>query len=115
MADAFTERFGRRPRLFQAPGRINVIGEHVDYCGGLVMPAAIDRHCLVAIAANASNALTVASANLKPEARLALDHLSAKHDWTDYVAGVAAILTKPACPLKAPTSSSIPMCRSAPG
>src|SRR5256886_2708691 len=39
---AFAESFGGRPRLFRAPGRVNLIGEHTDYTGGLVMPAAID-------------------------------------------------------------------------
>src|SRR5713101_1467326 len=38
---AFAESFGGRPRLFRAPGRVNLIGEHTDYTGGLVMPAAI--------------------------------------------------------------------------
>ena len=36
------ERFGTPQRAFQAPGRVNLIGEHTDYTGGLVMPAAID-------------------------------------------------------------------------
>jgi galactokinase len=44
-ADArFEERFGAEPRWrSRAPGRVNLIGEHVDYMGGLVLPAAVDR------------------------------------------------------------------------
>jgi galactokinase len=45
---AFAESFGGRPRLFRAPGRVNLIGEHTDYTGGLVMPAAIDFSTWVA-------------------------------------------------------------------
>jgi galactokinase len=40
----FTEQFGGEPRWrSRAPGRVNLIGEHVDYMGGLVLPAAVDR------------------------------------------------------------------------
>ncbi|MGD9139589.1 MAG: galactokinase [Desulfobacterales bacterium] len=41
---------GMAPRLFQAPGRVNLIGEHTDYNDGFVLPAAIDRQILVAAA-----------------------------------------------------------------
>jgi galactokinase len=51
LADAeagFRERYGRDPRWAgAAPGRVNLIGEHVDYVGGLVLPAAIDRYVAV--------------------------------------------------------------------
>jgi galactokinase len=38
----FNRLFGLHPRIFRAPGRINLIGEHTDYNDGFVMPAAID-------------------------------------------------------------------------
>jgi len=41
----FTRIFGSVPsHRIVAPGRINLIGEHIDYCGGQVMPMAIDQH-----------------------------------------------------------------------
>ena len=40
---------GDSPRLFASPARINIIGEHIDYNGGKVFPAAIDRYLYVAI------------------------------------------------------------------
>ena len=40
---------GESPRLFASPARINIIGEHIDYNGGKVFPAAIDRYLYVAI------------------------------------------------------------------
>ena len=43
LVQAFRQRFGDGARLFRAPGRINIIGEHTDYSEGFVMPAAIDR------------------------------------------------------------------------
>src|SRR5580658_2799380 len=49
VADAFLERFGHSPEgVWQAPGRVNLIGEHTDYNGGLALPFAIDRHVVVA-------------------------------------------------------------------
>jgi galactokinase len=95
----FAARFKKQPRLFQAPGRINIIGEHVDYSGGLVMPAAIDRRCIVALAPNGTNTLRVSSANLDAETELDLAALLPRRDWTDYIAGVAAVLQRAGVPV----------------
>ena len=88
----FRARFGSAPRLFQAPGRINIIGEHTDYSGGLVMPAAIDRRCLIAAAPNGSRRLNVVAGVFADEAEADLDALAPVHGWMDYVAGVARVL-----------------------
>ena len=50
LAGAFRARFGREPRLYRAPGRVNLIGEHTDYNDGLVLPIALDRCTWVAAA-----------------------------------------------------------------
>ncbi|HYL96991.1 MAG TPA: galactokinase family protein, partial [Terriglobales bacterium] len=50
LSDNFRQLFGQSPRLFRAPGRVNLIGEHTDYNDGFVMPAAIELACWVAIA-----------------------------------------------------------------
>ncbi|HEX4199385.1 MAG TPA: galactokinase [Caulobacteraceae bacterium] len=88
----FRQRFGTAPRLFQAPGRINIIGEHTDYSGGLVMPAAIDRRCLVAAAPNGARRLNVVAGVFGEEASAELDALAPTGGWMDYVAGVASVL-----------------------
>ena len=90
----FAARFGATPRLFRAPGRINIIGEHVDYCDGLVLPAAIDRWCSVAAAANGSDVLRVEAIDIDAEASLDLGALAPRKDWSDYVAGVAQVLRR---------------------
>ena len=41
--EVFEQEYGRAPRLFSAPGRVNLIGEHTDYNDGFVLPMAIDR------------------------------------------------------------------------
>ena len=48
----FKERFSRAPSLYFSPGRINLIGEHIDYNDGYVMPGAIDKGIYFAVALN---------------------------------------------------------------
>ncbi|MDQ1649199.1 MAG: galactokinase [Frankiaceae bacterium] len=58
LVDAFTARYGRAPEaVWRAPGRVNLIGDHTDYAGGLALPFAIDRAVLVAGAARDDDAL----------------------------------------------------------
>src|SRR3989442_6838831 len=67
---AFGARFGREPELLvRAPGRVNLIGEHVDYNDGLVLPAAIDRAAWIAVARAAEPILTVEAADLGERTR----------------------------------------------
>ena len=84
---AFTSRFGGRPRVFAAPGRINIIGEHTDYSEGLVMPAAIDRRCIVAMARNGSDIIRALALGRHEEAEIAPDFVRSG-SWADYVSGV---------------------------
>ena len=65
--DAFKEKFadGMAPRLFQAPGRVNLIGEHTDYNAGYVLPAAIDRQILVAAAPRNDSRINIYACNFK--------------------------------------------------
>lgn len=85
---AFHARFDGQARLFVAPGRINLIGEHTDYSEGFVLPAAIDRHCLVAMAANGGSKLRVHAANFDADAEIDCAHFVRHGDWRDYVGGV---------------------------
>ncbi len=52
--NVFKENFSSTPHLFYSPGRINFIGEHIDYNDGFVMPAAIDKGVYYAIDLNDS-------------------------------------------------------------
>ncbi|HEX6703751.1 MAG TPA: galactokinase [Albitalea sp.] len=89
---AFRAAFGRSPtHLVQAPGRVNLIGEHTDYNDGFVLPCAIDRGTVVAAAKREDRRVRVVAADLGH----ALDEFSldapiaSRPDahWADYVRG----------------------------
>ncbi len=82
------------PRIFRAPGRTNLIGEHTDYNDGFVLPAAIDRATCVAIAPRHDRILNIHSEHFNETIQFNLDEKNAtprKH-WSDYVRGVAILL-----------------------
>jgi galactokinase len=88
----FRDLYGKVCRIFRAPGRINLIGEHTDYNDGLVMPAAIDRSCWVAISPADTRTLDVYSDNFNESRSLDLDQPRRLGDWSDYALGVALML-----------------------
>jgi galactokinase len=94
LAENFRRLFGQEPRLFRAPGRVNLIGEHTDYNDGLVMPAAIDLSCWVAIAGRGDRRLVARSENLQTtsEIELAEGNPRRRGEWSDYVQGVGVVL-----------------------
>src|SRR5262249_36191281 len=96
LAGKFQRTFGKAPRIFSAPGRVNLIGEHTDYNDGFVLPVAIDRRTHVAAALNDSSAVRVQSLDLKQEAVFSLrePNMPLGKSWLGYVAGVAFELEK---------------------
>jgi len=65
---AFTRRFGVPPRIVaSAPGRVNLIGEHVDYTGGLVLPFAIDARAAVALGPSEDDRTVLVAPDLDAE------------------------------------------------
>jgi len=98
LAARFETRFGARPRIARAPGRINLIGEHTDYNGGLVLPAAIDRACYVAAAPAAGDRFGLIARDVDAEGEFRLDEIGAAPDWARYLAAPALILTREGTP-----------------
>ena len=96
LIDHFQRTFGKRPRLFSAPGRVNLIGEHTDYNDGFVLPIAIDRRTYIAASANEGRVVRVHSLDLNEAASFSLDNpdASLEKKWLAYVAGVAFELQK---------------------
>ena len=92
---AFQQRYGATPRIFRAPGRVNLIGEHTDYNDGFVLPMAIDRETAVAIAPRSDHILRIWSLNLDNFRELDLNNIGPgrQGSWIDYVEGIASALT----------------------
>jgi len=92
----FTAKFGRPPQwVVAAPGRVNIIGDHTDYSGGLVLPMAIDRHTVIAAApapAGAGRRLRLHSTAAKESVDIPLDAMPVVEDpsWANYPRGVVA-------------------------
>ncbi|HEX9795218.1 MAG TPA: galactokinase [Planctomycetota bacterium] len=81
---------GAEPRLFFAPGRVNLLGAHVDYNGGVVMPAALSRGTCMAISPRADGRLRVRSSNFPNDAvEVALADLrpGRTRGWSAYLEG----------------------------
>ncbi|ORY93289.1 galactokinase [Syncephalastrum racemosum] len=90
----FTEKYGRKPEFIaRSPGRVNLIGEHIDYCGFGVLPMAIERDVIIAVATtNDDTKVRLANVNSKYGDRefeyegkdtvVTID--ATKHEWSNY-------------------------------
>jgi galactokinase len=93
----FRERFGQEPaHVVRAPGRVNLLGEHVDYNDGFVLPIAIDRAAWLAFSPGGGDQTTLTALDLSEEVSFTPESLSIKTDaagkplpaWALYPAGV---------------------------
>ncbi len=94
LLDAFTKRYGRAARLFRAPGRVNLIGEHTDYNDGFVLPMAIECETVIAAAVRDDRRVRAFSLNVNEAVEFDLDQSGRgrRGHWLDYVEGVARVL-----------------------
>jgi len=91
----FIELYGREPRVFSAPGRVNLIGEHTDYNDGFVLPMAIDRRTFVAASPRDDKTIRAASTNEGGRIEFEIGReYSGGHGWGRYIFGVAECLRR---------------------
>ncbi len=83
-------------RVFASPGRVNLIGEHIDYCGGYVFPAAITLDSTVIARKRSDRTLRLAATDLPDRVVGSLDRLEEGKGlrWGNYQMGVADELQK---------------------
>lgn len=117
----YADHFGHRaPGLTYAPGRVNIIGEHVDYNEGWVLPAAIERSVLLAFEPVTEPEMEIVAIDLGRTIRLPLREAtggppspqSSLPSWVRYPAGVAWALEqsgRSVCGLRAAFASSVPI------
>lgn len=99
LIDRFVEKYGESKqelRIFNAPGRVNLIGEHLDYNGGYVLPAALEFGTTLLIRPRKDGKISFASTNIPHEAVVSSepDFGGKTGEWTDYPVGVITELNK---------------------
>jgi galactokinase len=87
IVEKFAEKFDTTPRLFFSPGRINLIGEHIDYNDGFVMPAAVDKGIWFAVAPNGTDTANFYSADLNESYATPLTTIAPVKGWQNYLLG----------------------------
>jgi galactokinase len=92
--DDFERLFGRAPAVTgEAPGRVNLIGEHTDYNGGFVLPAPIPQHTRLQLAPGTDNRVRAVSANAGTGIlTYTLGQEAPARGWLDYLQGVTQAL-----------------------
>lgn len=105
MIDAFRQQFGSAEgvRVFRAPGRVNLIGEHTDYNLGFVMPMALQLATYAAAAPSTDGKVRICSEQQQETREWTLEellHSKPAHHWTDYPVGVAHEVHNAAMPIQ---------------
>ncbi len=94
---AFRQQFGMPPTAGAfAPGRIEIMGNHTDYNGGFVLPAALDQGTVVLGSPTHDDTITLYAADFRRTARFSVQALQsdARNSWADYALGVVQQLQR---------------------
>lgn len=94
---AYTRRFGAKPTAAAlAPGRVEIMGNHTDYNGGFVLPAALDKGTVVTGSATGNDTITLQAADFRREASFPVKDFQndPQNSWAGYVLGVVQQLQR---------------------
>ncbi len=91
----FVELYGAEGELYASPGRINIIGEHLDYNGGFVLPGAVDKGMIAMIKFNGTDKVNAYAIDLNESSTFGLEAEDAPAEgWAKYIFGVCRELIK---------------------
>jgi galactokinase len=91
----FKELFGQNPLIVRSPGRINLIGEHLDYNMGFVLPAAINKAIWLGIQKREDQTICIHSIDYNDDFHTSIDAISPSGKlWPDYILGVVKQIQK---------------------
>jgi galactokinase len=81
-------------RSFHSPGRVNLIGEHIDYNGGFVFPCALDFGTYACVRERSDRKVNLASTNFELKVQVDIDNIEYKEDddWANYPKGVMKVM-----------------------
>lgn len=88
LLSVFREKYQGEPIVVNAPGRINLLGEHLDYNLGQVMPAAIDKRIQFVISANGTDYFSITAFDLNQSRTFKINELVPEKGWLTYLKGV---------------------------
>src|SRR5450631_154017 len=96
ITERFQKEFDAAPRIFSAPGRVNLIGEHTDYNDGFVLPTAIGFYTRIAVSPRTDTKLILRSPEFPETFESDVTRLSRQKlgVWSDYILGVAQALNQ---------------------
>jgi galactokinase len=89
ISQIYLREFQTKPRIFRAPGRINLIGEHTDYNGGFVLPAAIDKAAYIAISESGKATGKWISVDFNESVEISFENIRpVDQHWANYLLGI---------------------------
>ena len=101
LQESFQAHFGSLDGTFRviAPGRVNLIGEHVDYNDGFVLPMAVSLRIEFLVRPRQDRLVKIFAVNFDETREFSLDQIEKQGGWIDYVQGVARELASASVPL----------------
>ena len=92
--NTFQTLYKEEPIITRSPGRVNIIGEHLDYNEGYVLPAAIDKAIYVGISKRSDDQIHLHSVDYKENYQVSLNEIRPTKTWATYILGVTDQLIK---------------------